>query len=176
MRGANTLIIWTWNLESMCSVFSSVLCHFPVRCCSPKRIGILGGSFSLCSLISIFPLVSPRVSLWLLSFVTSMLVQSQLLLVLQEIKVQGLGAVSELDQTAEGGKAALIWKSSCMKFCCATEMAVFLSGLVQVSRRSRALPCYPCVVHTLLNLLSSCPCPISRLGIGYCLTFCICSF
>lgn len=117
VRGANSLIIWTWVLESMCSVFSSsVLCHFPVRYCSPKRIGILGGSFSLCSLISVFPLVSPYVSLWLLSFVTLMLVQSLLLLVLQEIKVQGLGAVSELDQTAKGGEGCPALERSCMKF------------------------------------------------------------
>lgn len=58
-----------------------------------------------------------------------MLVQSQLLLVLQEIKVQGLGAVSELDQTAEGGKAALDWKAAAWSFTGATEMALFLGGL-----------------------------------------------
>lgn len=129
VRGANTLRIWTWDLESMCSVSSSCFVPLSVRCCSFKRIGILGGSFSLCCLISIFPLVNPYFSLWLLSFVTLMLVQSQLLLVLQEIKVQGLGAVSELDQTAKGGKAALHWKAAAWGFTGSIEMAVFSQWL-----------------------------------------------
>lgn len=131
-----------------------------------------------------FPTSKPLYPLWLLSFVTLLLVQSQLSLVSQEIKVQGLGAVS---WTGSGNRRGEDWSVSCSHwkaaawcFAGATEMAVFLSGLVQVSSKDRNLPCYPCVFHTLLNLLSSCPCPIPRflvlqLGIDNGLTWCICS-
>lgn len=57
-------------------------------------------------------------------------------------------------------------RAAISSFTGATETSVFHSVLVQVSSGGRALPCYPCypyVFHTLLELLSSCLCPVPRL-------------
>lgn len=168
----------------MCLVFSSsVLCHFAVRCCSPERIGILGEFFSLCSLISIFPLVSPYIPVtsFLCHFIACAI--TVLAGVTGDKSPRFGGCFMSWIRQPKGEDWSVScshWKAAAWGFAGATEMAVFLSGLLQVSSKGRNLPCYPCVFHTLLNLLSSCPCPIPRflvlqLGIDNGLTWCICS-